>query len=357
MDNQEAQLPEGWTKNWSNSQKRPFWFHLATKTSQWHAPTETEANDPIAAFAATEEKAKLDPNLLQKKRRVDKDEEPSNDSRKKRAKSEAPPQKQTSVAIIVPFRDLHEAQNRAAHLSQFAPHMVSFLSKQLGVQISNYKIFIIEQSNDERKFNRGKLLNIGFDLARKDPTNPKFDVFVFHDVDLLPGKELIDYYAAFPLKPMHIARCWDRYALNPKYFGGIVAFSEQDMVRINGYPNTFWGWGGEDDEMQKRLEKCGIEWEFPPAGAGKITDLEEMTLQEKLSFLKENKSWKCMVKWEVLEEHDLTWKTNGLKNLTYKVLGTTSDLHKSGKVVKVLVDVELNGDHWSNAKCGIGFSG
>ena len=37
-----------------------------------------------------------------------------------------------------------------------------------------------------------------------------------------------------------------------RYFGGIVSFSASDMRRINGFPNTFWGWGGEDDEMQKR---------------------------------------------------------------------------------------------------------
>lgn len=32
-----------------------------------------------------------------------------------------------------------------------------------------------------------------------------------------------------------------------KYFGGVVSFSEEDMKRINGYPNTFWGWGGEGE--------------------------------------------------------------------------------------------------------------
>lgn len=47
---------------------------------------------------------------------------------------------------------------------------------------SAFHIFIIEQSTDGRKFNRGKLLNAGFDIARND-----YDVFIFHDVDLLPG--------------------------------------------------------------------------------------------------------------------------------------------------------------------------
>lgn len=40
---------------------------------------------------------------------------------------------------------------------------------------------MVEQTADGRKFNRGKLLNAGFDMARDD-----YDVFIFHDVDLLP---------------------------------------------------------------------------------------------------------------------------------------------------------------------------
>lgn len=50
---------------------------------------------------------------------------------------------------------------------------------------STFHIFIVEQSLDGRKFNRGKLLNAGFDMARND-----YDTFIFHDVDLLPGVRL-----------------------------------------------------------------------------------------------------------------------------------------------------------------------
>jgi hypothetical protein len=133
--------------------------------------------------------------------------------------------------------------------------------------ISDYHIYIVEQSDDGRKFNRGKLLNIGFDYARKNhittgssskhkgdmeqtvtrSTTPiKHDVFIFHDVDLLPDDNLGSWYAEFPKVPIHIARVWDRYSNNPKYFGGVVSFSESDYKRINGYPNTFWYVQGEE---------------------------------------------------------------------------------------------------------------
>jgi hypothetical protein len=217
--------------------------------------------------------------------------------------------------------------------------------------VSNYHIYIVEQSDDGRKFNRGKLLNIGFDYARKHKGN-NHDVFIFHDVDLLPQDDLLFWYAKFPQVPIHIARVWGRYSNNPKYFGGVVSFSSSDYKRINGYPNNFWGWGGEDDEMQKRLEKLNIKWEWPAQGT--LIDLEEMTLDDKLNFLRENKEWKCMVKWEALEEHDKTWKTNGLADLKYKLI-EKSYLDDTKKTTKLHVDVQLNGNHWSNDKSGIDY--
>jgi hypothetical protein len=182
----------------------------------------------------------------------------------------------------------------------------------------------------------------------------KHDVFVFHDVDLLPSPELGRWYAKMPTKPIHIARVWDRYSNNPKYFGGVVSFSKSDFRRINGYPNTFWGWGGEDDELQNRLERNGIKFESPDKGS--LQDLEEMNLDEKLSFLRQNKSWKCMVKWEALDEHQATWKENGMADLKYKVISNKlMDDTKNASFVNV--DVMLNGTHWANVKAGVDFMG
>eukprot|EP00532_Pseudo-nitzschia_australis_P017523 CAMPEP_0168269784 /NCGR_PEP_ID=MMETSP0141_2-20121125/14529_1 /TAXON_ID=44445 /ORGANISM="Pseudo-nitzschia australis, Strain 10249 10 AB" /LENGTH=332 /DNA_ID=CAMNT_0008210487 /DNA_START=547 /DNA_END=1547 /DNA_ORIENTATION=+ len=277
----------------------------------------------------------------------------------------------TSVAIIVPFRDLHKEQKRSEHLASFVPHMIKFLGNLQTKErrISDFRIYIVEQSDDGRKFNRGKLLNIGFDVApqkHKSKNGQKHDVFIFHDVDLLPSKQLNEAYSKFPTVPHHIARCWDRYSNNPKYFGGIVSFSSSDYKRINGYPNTFWGWGGEDDELQLRCNALGIKWDFPRMSPSKngtppITDLEDMTLQQKLKFLKSHREWKCMVKWEALEEHEKNWKTNGLVDLQYKVLKNTpldSNDASRAKAFRITVDVKLNpNNHWANDKCGVAYMG
>jgi len=75
-----------------------------------------------------------------------------------------------------------------------------------------------------------------------------------------------------------------------------------------------------------------------------------------MAFLRKNRDWKCMVKWELLDEHEKTWKTNGLADLSYKVLKTES-LDDKNKSSKITVDVKLNGNHWGNDKAGIDYQG
>ena len=126
------------------------------------------------------------------------------------------------------------------------------MNRFLSQRKNEFHIYIIEQSNDNRKFNRGKLLNIGFDIACKNGCKN----FIFHDVDLIPSNDLIDTYYTDPdtTGPIHIAKVWNRYSLNEDYFGGIVSFSETQFRSINGFPNNYWGWGGEDDEMKRRVK-------------------------------------------------------------------------------------------------------
>jgi len=401
-------LPKGWIRTYSNSQRRYYYSHKDTKHTQWHFPTASEASDPWMAKRRAEENQQRE----RKKRPVAESSSggggtsggdataangnSSNNNKKQKTTdgagtstttATAPKNNNntndnidallaladtTNIAIIVPYRDLHSEQKRAAHLAQFVPHMIQFLtalqqrttSKK---SISDFHVYIVEQSDDGRKFNRGKLLNIGFDYAKKQ-RHAHHDVFIFHDVDLLPQPGLSDAYATFPKTPYHIARVWDRYSNNPKYFGGVVSFSSSDFKRINGYPNTFWGWGGEDDELQLRCQNIGLKWDWPRGvsnnnGNGSnnngslMIDLEDMNLTEKLNFLRQHKEWKCMVKWEALEEHETTWKKNGLADLQYKVLGTTNLDPKTNKATKVTVDVKLNKDHWANDKCGVDFKG
>ena len=323
----DSELPKDWISKMSQKHNKIYYFNTITGETSWKFPTIEEEK---VCSPNTGNKRSIDEVLLLK------DSKPA---LKKKLSEEIP--LKVEIAVIVPYRDLHVEQKRKLHLDHFIPEMTNFLLQSN----KSFKIYIVEQSNDNRKFNRGKLLNIGYELAKRDGC----EIFTFHDVDLIPSKELLKYYTTKPMKenPVHIARVWDRYSGNKSYFGGIVTFSTEQYENINGYPNNFWGWGGEDDELYKRTKKLNYQIISPTEGS--IIDLEEMTLNDKLNFLREHKVWKCMNKVEVLAEHESTWSQNGLCNLSYKELSSTI-LNDHSVMIKV--DVLLN-DHWSDYVCDL----
>eukprot|EP00095_Tigriopus_kingsejongensis_P003317 maker-scaffold612_size124412-snap-gene-0.20 protein:Tk03317 transcript:maker-scaffold612_size124412-snap-gene-0.20-mRNA-1 annotation:"unnamed protein product" len=145
------------------------------------------------------------------------------------------------VAILVPFKD------RESHLKSFTNHMHPFLQGQN----LDYRIYVINQVHPE-KFNRAKLFNVGFVEALKDYN---WDCFIFHDVDLLPEDDRNLYTCSKLPKHMSVAVSKLNYQLMyPELFGGVVALTRQHMLKLNGFSNQFWGWGGEDDDMFNQIQ-------------------------------------------------------------------------------------------------------
>lgn len=232
-------------------------------------------------------------------------------------------------------------------------------------------------------------------MARDD-----YDVYIFHDVDLLPGvcgqclllvkcleirsdsaalirtaqDDLSEVYTTVPrLGPMHIARVWERYSESSNYFGGIVAFTRQHFIMVNGFPNNFWGWGGEDNELYGRVVRKKLAVQTPTRSgscvtidtlpdcdliftdlgvrvhrSGTIRDLEEMSLEEKLTVLRTSK-WKCTVKHDLLKEHHRTWKKNGLKSLRYEYVDAEAINEHCTKIT-----VKLGPNcHWSDSRSSL----
>ena len=203
-------------------------------------------------------------------------------------------------SIIIPFRDNAE-QKRTAHLETIIPHLESILSHIH----ESFEIVIVEQSTDDKKFNRGKLLNVGFEYAVKRASK----YVILHDVDMLPDHELIQFYVTFPTNPIHIADINPKYPF-PNYFGGIQSFSVPHYRKINGYPNNFWGWGGEDDEILKRVRDCKIKISKP--NKGKFMEIEH--------GWNPSEGIPKVEKKQLLRSHQSTWRKNGLNNMKYLIL-------------------------------------
>jgi DNA-directed RNA polymerase subunit H (RpoH/RPB5) len=233
--------------------------------------------------------------------------------------------------IIVPFRDIPEeqktsdTQDRSKHLKQFKEHMITFIPKLIahlrekGIE-SEFDITIIEQSQDGNMFNRGALLNTAYHLTC-DGDDTKYDSYIFHDVDLLPNDNLISAYAG-PYQRgdiAHIASEWGRYKNLGKYLGGVTLFGSYVLSLINGFPNNYWGWGGEDDELRRRRGQLNgilpVEPVDPLKLVGKpngLVDLEEITQYKDKKVILESQGNMNPVRYEGKELHEKTWESNGL---------------------------------------------
>ena len=44
------------------------------------------------------------------------------------------------------------------------------------------------------------------------------------------------------------------------FLGGVVSFPSQAFEAINGFSNSYFGWGAEDDDLRERLKAKNIIW-------------------------------------------------------------------------------------------------
>ena len=140
--------------------------------------------------------------------------------------------------FIVPYR------NRVQHKFFFSKYM-SFILEDC----DDYEIYFSHQC-DARTFNRGATKDIGF-LAVKEkyPNDYKDITFIFNDIDTIPFNKIFDYQTTHGVVKHYYGF---KYAL-----GGIVVMKGADFEKINGFP-CFWGWGMEDNALQKRCDGYGL---------------------------------------------------------------------------------------------------
>lgn len=202
-------------------------------------------------------------------------------------------------SVIVPYRD-NPYQDRKQQLETFVPYMTDYLTR-LGANY-DFCIIVVEQSQDGRKFNRGQLLNQGFRIAQEQGC----DYHILHDIDLLPDDELLAYYGLYPTSPLHIAAVWEKYQYLDLYFGGVCAFTTEGFAKLNGYPNNFWGWGGEDEELYHRIVEHEMTILTPTRGS--FTELPHIHTKKFPELVNEER-------FELIEQRRAKEQHNGLSNL------------------------------------------
>ncbi|TNN08138.1 Beta-1,4-galactosyltransferase 1 [Schistosoma japonicum] len=159
--------------------------------------------------------------------------------------------KQSGVAIVIAFRD------RWIQLTSVLSTLIPMLRRQRLC----YRIFVIEEAGNGL-FNRGMIFNVGFMEAMK---RFHFDCVIFHDADLAPINDLNPYGCDKQtfMQPIHLGVGLDtrKFRLNyPKLIGGVLKMSKQHFMQVNGHSNLYWGWGQEDDDLERRLKYAKINY-------------------------------------------------------------------------------------------------
>jgi hypothetical protein len=216
-----------------------------------------------------------------------------------------------NTLIIVPYRDQGD-QNRKQQLEQFVEHYSLFPS---------LRILIVEQSDDQRKFNRGALLNAGYLYSSDHFTD--INTFIFHDVDIImPTNIVTKYYGnCDKYKILHLGNLVKDKDYNPP-FGRVIQFSKNTFEKINGFPNHFYGWGGEDDALAFRIHVNNTTPVYRPDKSEGMPakELETKNDIKKTTNLDYKQSKIELNKWEniCLDRH--IWKLNGLNSLQFKTI-------------------------------------
>ncbi|XP_036706271.1 beta-1,4-galactosyltransferase 4 [Eschrichtius robustus] len=202
------------------------------------------------------------------------------------------------VAILIPHR------HREKHLLYLLEHLHPFLQRQ---QLE-YGIYVIHQAGS-KKFNRAKLLNVGYLEALKDEI---WDCFIFHDVDLVPENDLNLYKCEDQPRHLVVGRNSTGYRLRYSgYFGGVTALSREQFFKVNGFSNNYWGWGGEDDDLRLRVELHRMKITRPLPEVGKYT----------MIFHKRDQGNEVNVeRMKLLHQVSRVWRTDGLSSCDYKLL-------------------------------------
>nr|XP_040049428.1 LOW QUALITY PROTEIN: beta-1,4-galactosyltransferase 5 [Gasterosteus aculeatus aculeatus] len=208
------------------------------------------------------------------------------------------------VAILVPFRNRHE------HLPILLRHLVPVLKRQR----LQFAFYLIEQGGTE-PFNRAMLFNVGFKEAMKDLD---WDCLVFHDVDHLMENDR-NYYGCSGM-PRHFAVQLDKYSYMLPYnefFGGVSGLTVKQFEKINGFPNAFWGWGGEDDDLWNRVRLANYSVSRPPGEQGRYMSISHHHRGE-VQFLG---------RYVLLRHSKERQRVDGLNNLNYSPLVSRRPLY------------------------------
>eukprot|EP00921_Rhytidocystis_pertsovi_P007693 GHVQ01012737.1.p2 GENE.GHVQ01012737.1~~GHVQ01012737.1.p2 ORF type:complete len:361 (+),score=40.25 GHVQ01012737.1:126-1208(+) len=160
--------------------------------------------------------------------------------------------------VVVPYR------SRLEHLQTWLTEIYAYFNAIFAATVNfQWHILIVHQT-DSKPFNRGLLFNsavvhiLSKDYVKLSEEHHRKVYLCFHDVDIVPQGRHFDFNYRGS-KACHYY-CPDAGTVNHLYghmwgIGGVFTIQLQDYIRIRGFCNSFWGWGWEDNDFQRRCER------------------------------------------------------------------------------------------------------
>ena len=220
--------------------------------------------------------------------------------------------------IVIPYRDRDE------QLQFFLKNSVPLISQYL----PETQFVIIEQKKG-KMFNRGALLNIGFNLYKS-----KTEYFFTHDVDVNPTEKCIEEHYIKEVSDNDVLGIYTSYC---NTLGGVIKIKNSTIHKINGFPNNIWGWGTEDKALQNRAEFYGVkkitnlmnDREHPEY----LTRFENPTVNEQCDLqAKTNYHYNTFKNLDKHAQEEYI-KSTGLNNLSYDIIESISITSRVTKYV------------------------
>ena len=246
------------------------------------------------------------------------------------------------LMVVIPFRG-------EASSSSFE-HLCAHLPAHLDAHGVDFAMILVNQV-DSYPFNRGMLANVAFAVIKQQQIHGGkkyrrdwFNYMAVHDVDRFPATEnrscatvTSDYYSDPGMSPR---------VLHPtSYTGGVLLLRSSVFQSVNGFSNSFWGWGHEDNELYLRLRRCGLS----PVHAPQITYcMKHLDCSEckKAKPANDLASWRAETRLiakvqERLHDQRLVIQDEGLSSARFNVVNSSRRVRCGGHSMRVL-DVALH---------------
>lgn len=250
-------------------------------------------------------------------------------------------------AILIPYGDLFPEEQRKAQLEQLLNYFGSY------PDFNQFIIIICEQVYPTEKFNRGMVLNCGAKWITESPE--KIQYIITHDCDMIPNAPLFKHYFTvadarkntnlIPITQNHI----NAYG-NAKFdVGGIAGLVFEDFLKCNGFPNSFFGWGGEDNCLRKRLERQEIACDLLDSKCEEYSSFDYTSLDvhrrrrnlTKMGHLHARNLFNH-TRGKQMDEDIVRWRNDGIEQIQLHVFLTQPAIRWSLKNGVQCVQLKLN---------------